>query len=202
MVGRVSSGTIKLMMRSRWFSLWLLFLYNICSCYLDHGEVGAFAAAYGSPLAPLSKPSERTRPATHDDTLTAAQVRTSPSAISFMPWIQFFVVSQGYSHTPSLDLDLPGPPSHVLILPSVAPLEINAMRFRSFLAWMLAMLGIGHFSYRSFNCLIIVSLITSLALELEIAYVFFVVTGFIWCLLILKLIIGNYVLMTICSTLF
>jgi hypothetical protein len=47
-----------------------------------------------------------------------------------------------------------------------------------------------------------VSLITSLALELELAYMFFVVTKFIWCLLILKQIIGNYVLMTICSTLF
>jgi hypothetical protein len=47
-----------------------------------------------------------------------------------------------------------------------------------------------------------VSLITSLALKLELAYVFFVLTEFIWCLLILKLIIRNYVLMTICSTLF
>jgi hypothetical protein len=50
--------------------------------------------AYGSPLAPLSKPSERTRPPTHDDTLTATQVRTSPYAISFMPWVQFFCVSR------------------------------------------------------------------------------------------------------------
>lgn len=40
-------------------------------------------------------------------------------------------------------------------------LEINTMRFSYFLAWMLAMLGIGHFSYMSFNWLI-VSLITSL----------------------------------------
>jgi hypothetical protein len=45
------------------------------------------------------------------------------------------------------------------VLPAVALLKINAMRFSYFLAWMLAMLGIGHFSYRSFNWLLIVSLI-------------------------------------------
>lgn len=81
-------------------------------------ESAPLLRAYGSPLALLSKPSERTRPPTHDDTLTATQASLVLPCMPSYAW--------GYGNQDMVGAV--GGKAESGVLPAVALLEINAMR--------------------------------------------------------------------------